>query len=501
METNNTPDRTTSSDPVIDGAALIDLIAATITRFVVLPAKTYVIALALWVLHTWTFDAARTTPYIIVTSPEKESGKTTLLEVLGALAAKTWAVVSPTPAVLFRKIAADRPTLMIDEVDGIFGGLRARGEAAAGIRDVVNAGNRRGAVIPRCVGKDHEPTDFEVFCPKALVGLHCNGMPDTVLGRSIVLPMKRRHRDEPIERWHWAQADQEFAALRDRMRRWAEAHLEELRLAAPEPVEGLGDRAFDGWEPLFAVAEAAGGRWPDRARRAAIALSAQKQTDERSIGVRLLSDIRHAFTRARADRIKTEDLLRDLNAQDTSPWGAWHKGGGESKLTARDLANLLRRYDIVPSSIRFPDGTTPKGYLREQFEDAWGRYLPASGSTDPQHRHNTDDQTGSTVLKPSRPEGPDPASVQGCGGVADPATMTPAEAADQATTPEATDAELNPFLDSNNPFLTHERSKLAAIAAYEPFFNPLDQEAHDGPGDEPFDPTTSDDQLHGHGEA
>jgi len=34
-------------------------------------------------------------------------------------------VISPTPAVLFRKIAVDRPTLLVDEIDGIYGGQRA----------------------------------------------------------------------------------------------------------------------------------------------------------------------------------------------------------------------------------------------------------------------------------------------------------------------------------------------------------------------------------------
>ena len=55
--------------------------------------------------------------------------------------------------------------------------------------------------------------------------------------------------------------------------------------------EGLSDRAEDSWEPLLIIAEAAGGRWPERARAATQALSTEEDTTQ-SRGIDLLGDVR-----------------------------------------------------------------------------------------------------------------------------------------------------------------------------------------------------------------
>jgi hypothetical protein len=59
---------------------------------------------------------------------------------------------------------------------------------------------------------------------------------------------------------------------------------------------GIEDRAADCWEALLAIADAAGGDWPARARAAALELVAQaRDADSASLGVRLLGDLRHIF--------------------------------------------------------------------------------------------------------------------------------------------------------------------------------------------------------------
>ena len=50
---------------------LLAKIERYIERFVVLPHDHQRMLLAAWVIHTWAFDAARTTPYLYVHSPEK----------------------------------------------------------------------------------------------------------------------------------------------------------------------------------------------------------------------------------------------------------------------------------------------------------------------------------------------------------------------------------------------------------------------------------------------
>src|SRR5689334_9525486 len=86
-----------------------------IRRYVVLTDE-QALACALWVLHTYAVDAADVTPYLSITSAEKQSGKTVLLDVLEGIVHKPWRAVTPSAAVTFRTIEKDAPTLLLDEV-------------------------------------------------------------------------------------------------------------------------------------------------------------------------------------------------------------------------------------------------------------------------------------------------------------------------------------------------------------------------------------------------
>jgi len=66
-------------------ADLLGELVQFVRRFVVLDDE-QCDAIALWVLHTHCFAAARRTPYLAITSAEAESGKTRLLEVLERIA-------------------------------------------------------------------------------------------------------------------------------------------------------------------------------------------------------------------------------------------------------------------------------------------------------------------------------------------------------------------------------------------------------------------------------
>jgi hypothetical protein len=98
--------------------------------------------LALWVAHTHAFEAALTTPYVRVTSAERASGKTRLLECLSLLVRRGWLAVNPSAAVVFRKGDSDAPTLLLDEIDQTpFGDRRD-------LLAVLNAGYRIGVKVP-----------------------------------------------------------------------------------------------------------------------------------------------------------------------------------------------------------------------------------------------------------------------------------------------------------------------------------------------------------------
>src|SRR5262249_11053733 len=143
----------------------------------------------------------------------------------------------------------------------------------------------------------------------------------------------------------------------------------------------LDDRAADAWESLLAIADLAGDDWPDRARNAAVALSAGSETGDDSINVQLLADIRRVFDERSVDRIATADLLAALADDEEAPWGTW--GRQDKGLTGPGLAALLRRFKIRPDKWR--DEETVRGYQAQAFADAWERYLPGQSR---HTRHN-----------------------------------------------------------------------------------------------------------------
>ncbi len=143
----------------------------------------------------------------------------------------------------------------------------------------------------------------------------------------------------------------------------------------PDMPTGIEDRDADVWEPLLAVADAAGGDWPERARVAAVTLVTLSKESTPSMGIRLLSDLRVVFGDCEA--MSTESVLSALHALDESPWAEWYGKG----LSPNQLAKMLKPFDVHPKVVRIA-ARTPRGYTREDFEDAWKRYLPKNPSGD-----------------------------------------------------------------------------------------------------------------------
>jgi hypothetical protein len=342
--------------------------------FVALPSPAASSALALWVVHTWAFAGAHATPYLVVVSPERRTGKTRLLEVLELIVRRPWRAASASEAALFRRIALDAPALMLDEIDAIFGSASERTEP---LRAVLNAGNRPGASVARCVGQaEKRVEDFSVYCPKVLAGIDSGRLPDTITDRAVVIHMKRRHAGESVERLRSHKAEADAAPLRDDLAAWAAHHSPRLAEAEPELPDPLNDRAADSWEPLFAIADEAGGEWPDLTRAAAVELT-NADDDEATRGAQVLRAMRNAMNGH--DVIATAELLEAINADDELPFGGWRDGRG---LDARGLARLVRPYGVRPRSIRVEDAT-PKGYRRDDLREVWERYLP----TPPEAQH------------------------------------------------------------------------------------------------------------------
>ncbi|MFE5331741.1 DUF3631 domain-containing protein [Embleya sp. NPDC056575] len=361
---------------MIDGAELLDEVERFHRRFNVFPTEAAYVAVALWDAHAHLIDAFDGTARLAFLSPEPGSGKSRALEIVETLTPNAAITVNASANALFRLVEASHgmPTLLFDEIDTVFGPKAGDNEP---VRGFLNSGYRRGGAALRCVGDGSNQTAgwFSSYCAVAMAGL--GSLPDTILTRSVIIRMRKRAPNEKVSPYRRRLHEKEGHVLRDRLAEWADTVRDAVADAWPEMPEGVTDRPADVWEPLLAVADAAGGHWPTRARAACVDLvNAARDDDEASVGIRLLTDLRDRVFRG-ADRMPTTAILEMLLALDDGQWA----DVDDKPLTSRMLARLLGRYvtpankPIKPRVIRTASGT-PRGYYAEDLTDAWMRYCP-----------------------------------------------------------------------------------------------------------------------------
>jgi hypothetical protein len=336
---------------------------AFLGRFISYPTEHAHVAHALWCVHAHLMDKWESTPRIAFLSPPPASGKSRALEITELLVPNPVAAVNVSPAYLFRKIGDEKGvTLLYDEIDTVFGPKARENEE---LRGLLNAGHRRGAVAGRCVvrGKTIETEEIPAYAAVAMAGL--GWLPDTIMSRSILVRMRRRHDGERVEPYRRRVHAEEGNNIRDGIAAWAAS----ASITWPELPHGIQDRDADVWEPLIAVADAIGGKWPERARQAALALVAESREDDTSLGIRLLADIRQVF--GHVTELPTKIILDRLYELPESPWTDIRG----KPLDERTLAKRLKPYRIKPKQIRVGT-TTPRGYCRTDFEEQWRSYLP-----------------------------------------------------------------------------------------------------------------------------
>ncbi|MCZ4123195.1 DUF3631 domain-containing protein [Streptomyces sp. H39-S7] len=379
----------TSTQPTtgtIDGAALLNEVEAFHRRFNIFPTESAYVAVALWDAHAHLLDCFDSTPRIAFLSPEPGSGKSRALEIVETLVPRPMVAVNASAAALFRAVSGPdgRPTILFDEIDTVFGPKAGDNEE---LRGFLNAGHRRTGVTYRCVGDSQTVTPFPSYTAVAVAGL--GSLPDTILDRSVIIRMRRRARNEKVEPFRARLHEQEGHALRDRLADWAEQARGWVMGAWPEMPDGVSDRPADVWEGLLAIADAAGGDWPERAREACVILvKASQANDKGSLGIRLLTDLRdHVLIGI--DRLPTIAILDRLNALDDAPWADLHG----KPLDNRRLSKMLGEYmtadnDPVASRNIRTSGGVLKGFFAKDLEDAWTRYCPpptAATSATPLH--------------------------------------------------------------------------------------------------------------------
>jgi hypothetical protein len=354
-------------DSEVEGEELLDEITAAIRKHIIL-SEDQALATALWSIHTYCLDAASHSPRLHLWGPTRRCGKTRLCEVLYHLVRKPLLSETMTISVLFRVIDAHQPTIIVDEADLL---LRDNDELRAGL----NAGFQPNGMAHRIVGDDLEPRGFSMWSPVVISGI--GKLHPTLSDRSIEIALVRKKKSETVARLD-AAAKSDLLTIGRRIARWSKDHIRRLKTARPELPASINDRAADCWEPLLAIAAEIGEDVRRKAFAAAISLTVD-DVDEAEAGIMLLSDVRAVFDERAcnniedADKIASVALMIELINMGSRPWSAWRRG---KAITQNGVGRLLKPFGIRPGNVWFADSATQlKGYLREQFDEAFSRYL------------------------------------------------------------------------------------------------------------------------------
>ena len=313
-------------EPVV-GTVLLDGLAETFDRYLALPAHGAT-KLSLWTVHTHAHEASFITPRLAITSVQKGCGKTTVLDLLSGLVPKPLQAANVTAAAVFRTIEAKRPTLLVDEADTFL----AENEE---LRGVLNSGHTRNGAVIRVVEHegDFEPRQFSTWAPVAIAKI--GKLPGTLEDRSIKLEMRRALPGEVKQRLRRDRLDQ-FQDLARRCARWAADNMAKLAEADPTMPPSVANRLADNWRPLLAIADRAGGEWPQKAR-AALAVE-QAEASDSALAVMLLADLRDLFVAADAgSRSRSEKLSFQLTSSpnwrslSTGHGVSWARAGSRSR--------------------------------------------------------------------------------------------------------------------------------------------------------------------------
>ena len=317
------------AEPVDAGELLAEL-TAQVQHFIVMNDDG-ALTIALWLMFAWVHEFAVHSPILVITSAEKDIGKSTLLGVLGYLTPRPYSTVEMTGPGLFHTVDYMHPTLIIDEADKLF-------QRKNDLLHIINAGWTRGTKVTRIVRGF--PREFDTFCPK-IIGMKGLSLPDTLASRGIIVKLWPKMVEEKVADFSFSDND-EFETFRRKLARWSADNAAAIKDAHPALPLGFDNRLAANWKVLLAIAELAG--CLDQAHRAAIALTRKRAV--MSEGVRLLAALRQIFERQAV--LSSADVVKKLTADPTSEWCEFR---GHGPVTQRQVALLLDPFDIHPGVV------------------------------------------------------------------------------------------------------------------------------------------------------
>jgi hypothetical protein len=309
----------------------------------------------LYAAFTYIYDLAVFSPILVFEGGDAGIGKSNASDTLSRLCKNGMMIVQPTKASIYWLIDQFSPTLCFDEADKLL--------ANPDIATIIRSSWKRDIKIPRVI--NGHLYMFNGFGPRSLNGIDVMGhLPDRATRTRCItikmLPLLESEKDS-VTSMRYADDDENFAIWRRKAARWANDHREVLKAAQPVMPSGFFSRLAENFHFLFAVADLAGGDWPQRARAAARKVS--QEQDEPSPQRRLLEVFYNLGQQG--PLLISDELERSVPADDdffSYYRGPDGKGVGHS-INKWEIATLIKKFDreLRPKLIH-PRGETVRGY-------------------------------------------------------------------------------------------------------------------------------------------
>jgi len=346
-----------STKSSIDLADLLDQIQSLITKHTIL-SKEAVSATTLWCAATYAINDFRIFPKLVITSPEKRCGKSTLLDLIHAFSNKSYITSNMSSATIYRLIDQCQPTLIIDEADTFVA------SSTSDMTGIINSGHGKNrAYVTRCEGEGYEVRSFSTWTPMVLASI--GSLQQTIMDRSVVIRMLRKKSSERVTVIPVDLFDQ-CKQIREELLKWSNDNSNSIKASTQIPADIGNDRAADNWTPLFIIAALAGEGWFEQCNRAYGLLNTK---EERAVSAVLLSDIQAILKNT--SKLSSADLVSELCKDNDKLWCEYKNG---RPITQNVLANILKPYGIRPKGMRIGSSSL-RGYESSQFTDAFERYL------------------------------------------------------------------------------------------------------------------------------
>ena len=331
----------------------------------------YITAVAYYCLASWFVEYLDYSPYLVITAPDRECGKSKLLNLIGKLVRRPYSMAgAPSDSSVFRIIEQNTPTLLMDEVDTYLSKSKE-------LQGILNGGiDRENAFVTRSEGTssaDMRAVRFSTFGFKVLSGIGSDKSGDALVSRAIIVKLDRKKATDKRIRVREL-PPLELENLRRKMYRlvcaYGEGLKEKARGARVDMPLTMGDRDCDKWEAQALLADMVSAEEGARLRDVAEKISCVKgepswktvlladvydvvlnashpdglRIDDIGLTIRLGNDATHG------DYITSRALNDALILNKEKRWGTF--SGGRAPISQNLMSRTLTEFGVVRVKIK-----------------------------------------------------------------------------------------------------------------------------------------------------